>query len=104
MSATTNRDDSRLRKIGPDGQQEAYRVLFDEERAKGLVRPVRQSYIHVSCGAVTHMSQADAEAYARDPAFYGATFCIPCGKHFRLIDEAGNAAFLWEPDGSPVGS
>ena len=29
------------------GQQKAYVVLSDEERAKGFVRPVRRSYVHV---------------------------------------------------------
>ena len=44
---TVDRDDPNLRKIiesGPrKGQQEAYLVLSDEERAKGFVRPVRRS-------------------------------------------------------------
>jgi len=35
------------REIGPSGQQKAYVVLTEEERAKGFVRPVRQSYRHV---------------------------------------------------------
>jgi hypothetical protein len=33
--------------IGPDGQQKNYVVLTEEERAKGFVRPVRRSYVHV---------------------------------------------------------
>lgn len=32
------------------GQQEGYVVLAEEERAKGFVRPVRQSYTHLKCG------------------------------------------------------
>jgi hypothetical protein len=31
------------------GQQKGYVVLSPEERAKGFVRPVRRSYIHVGC-------------------------------------------------------
>jgi len=35
------------RTAGADGQQRGYVVLSDEERAKGFVRPVRRSYVHV---------------------------------------------------------
>lgn len=34
-------------KLKPNGQQEGYIVLSEEERAKGFVRPVRRSYKHV---------------------------------------------------------
>lgn len=50
------------------------------------------------CGAVTTMGAALAETYARDPKFYGATFCCRCGEHRPV------AEFAWEPDGSAVGS
>jgi hypothetical protein len=62
-------------------QSETYLVLSEEERAKGFVRPVRLSYWHTTCGAVTTMNQAIAETYARSPQFYGATYCATCGKH-----------------------
>lgn len=62
-------------------QAEAYLVLSEQERAQGFVRPVRRSYWHTECGAVTTMSQAIAETYARDPQFYGATYCVSCGRH-----------------------
>lgn len=58
-----------------DGQQEGYVVLSEEERAKGFVRPVRQTYTHTKCGADTRMGLAIAETYARDPKFYNGTFC-----------------------------
>lgn len=104
MSLTTDRTDPRLRTIRPDGQQEAYLVLSDEERAKGFVRPVRRAYRHLKCGGVTTMGRELAETYARDLHFYGATMCCVCGRHFRLIDPGGIPAFYWEPDGDPVGS
>ncbi len=105
---TTDRNDPQLREIhesGPlKGQQKTYLILSDEERNKGFVRPVRRSYIHVACGAVTRMGQDIAETYARDPKFYGGTFCVHCGTHFRLTNPDGSPAFLWDRDGDPVGS
>lgn len=104
MSTTTDPNYPRLREIEPSGMQKSYLVLSDEERARGFVRPVRRSYKHLACGTVTTMGQTIAETYARDPKFYGGTFCCTCGTHFRLVNADGSAAFLWEPDGSPVGS
>lgn len=149
------------REIDPaTGQQKGYVVLSPEERAKGFVRPVRRSYVHVGfgccgadlgpwreqpndygyvsricggppsheglhgddgghavfvatqpeldrlartgrykgCGALTTMGLAIAETYARDPGFYGATFCATCGRHFLL------AEFVWEGTEEIVGS
>ena len=137
--------------IGSNGQHEAYWVLSEEDRAKGFVRPVRRSYLHVGravcgkikppssgqlsgvihvcsdtpghsgecwhqtigvsqpeaakaeqtqllggCGTKTTMGQALAETYARDPSYYGATFCCHCGNHPR-VGEYGE--FIWD-DGS----
>ncbi len=47
MGLTSDRNDPKIHETRPDGQNEAYIVLSDEERAKGFVRPVRRSYIHV---------------------------------------------------------
>jgi hypothetical protein len=111
MSITTNRDDPGLQNIvteGPrKGQQEAYLVLSEEERAKGFVMPVQQSYRHIKCGTDTRMGLAIAETYARDPKFYGGTFCVYCGTHYPLRSAEGPQFFWVEPDGSrgcPVGS
>ncbi len=86
------------RETGPDGQQKAYVVLTEEERAKGFVRPVRRAYIHSMCGGLTRMGLALCETYARKPTFYGATFCCKCGDHFPV------AQFKWEEDNETVGS
>lgn len=104
------------REVQPNGQLKGYIVLSDEERAKGFVRPVRRTYLHVghnyelhgevvltrvgkdACGTRTTMSQAIAETYARDPYFYGSTFCCSCNKHLPL-DE-----FIWEGTNEKVGS
>lgn len=92
MGLTDDPNDPNLRKIGPDGMQESYLVLSDEERAKGFVRPVRRSYLHERCGAVTTMGQAIAETYARDPHFYGGTYCARCGTHFPV---GPDGEFVW---------
>lgn len=97
-------------------QHKAYLILSDEERAKGFIRPVRRTYIHQymedgsevpypllsmkgvkGCGVATTMSQELAETYARDPKFYGATYCVGCRKHLAVNE------FTWE-DHQKVGS
>lgn len=75
--------------VKENGQHEAYYVLSEEERAKGFVRPVRRSYIHKECGCQTSMGLAIAETYARDPKYYGATFCCNCGQHYPVRE------FVW---------
>lgn len=100
--------DPKLREIHAEGalkgQQKDYLTLSDEEIRKGFVRPVRCSYRHLACGVVTTMGSKIAETYARNPKFYGGTFCIGCKNHFALRDMDGIPNFLWEPDGEPVGS
>lgn len=51
-----------------------------------------------SCGAVTTMGHELSETYARDPHFYGKTYCCACRQHFRVEE------FIWDEDGQPVGS
>lgn len=132
------------------GMHKDYFVLSGEERAKGFIRPVRQTYIHTGrqvcrkieptnklggqlnvcampldhtgehwlvsqqlsqpeaviadrehriggCGTATKMSRPIAETYARDPKFYGSTFCCSCRTHISVLE------FEWE-DGKVVGS
>lgn len=104
------------RKINPvTGQQMDYVVLTPEERAKGFVRPVRDTYIHVGidpvmhgivlvkrgvggCGTRTVMARQIAETYARDPGFYSGTFCVNCRRHLPLNE------FVWEGTAEMVGS
>jgi hypothetical protein len=88
--------------INPEsGQHKDYWVLAPEELAKGFVRPVRTSYKHLNCGTVTTMGFTIAETYARDPKFYGATFCCTCGDHFPVGEDG---QFIWLDDGSKVGT
>ena len=82
------------------GQHGDHWVLPAEERAKGFVRPVRTSYRHDRCGTVTTMPRPIAETYARQPGYYGRTFCCAC-KDYLPVGAAGE--FSWD-DGSKVGS
>lgn len=102
MSFTTDPQDPRLGHgydREPQDQHEVYLVLSEEERAKGFTRPLYRAYIHhdPECGAVTTMGLALCETYARDPSFYGATYCARCRLHrpvgregeFTWVDENG---------------
>ena len=87
------------RRRGRRQQNKKYLILSEEERAKGFVKPVRQSYVHKSgCGTKTTMSLPLAETYARDPKFYGSTYCCGCKMH-RPVSE-----FIWDGTDELVGS
>jgi hypothetical protein len=152
MELTGDPDGKPHRDIDPaTGQQRAYVVLSEEERAKGFVEPVRRSYVHVGppkpeglrelteeekmryegfgyamfqpyddddpvvgkfwtqdeldrvggCGGKTTVAQNIAETYARDPEFYGGTFCATCREHFP-IGEKGE--FVWDGTDQRVGT
>lgn len=94
---TTDRNNPGLRKLRGNGQQESYLVLSAEERSKGFVMPVRRTYRHITCRQNTSMSRDIAETYARNPKFYGGTFCTNCGTHFQLV-ENGIPQFVWVGD------
>lgn len=162
MSLTTDPNDPRLchgTDNEPGPQCETYLVLSEEERSKGFVRPVRNSYVHVGksnshykgvnrilteeerkeypdkkyvavltvltkedgsflggayvtqeefdawknntrtggCNTSTRMGQALSETYARNPSFYGATYCVHCQKHLPVSE------FVWEGTNITVG-
>jgi hypothetical protein len=50
------------------------------------------------CGTVTHMGLALSETYARDPTYYGSTFCCGCGVHLPVNE------FVWDGTNERVGS
>lgn len=111
-------DQVRAEQTEATGQHKAYITLCEDERKKGFVRPYRDFYKHVGaltqlvddagndshqvriggCGTVTKMGRALSETYARDPDFYGATFCVGCNKHLPV------AEFVWTLDDQEVGS
>ena len=102
MGLTTDPNDPRLTHgADPAGanvdQAGAYLVLPPDG---DFVRPVRRSYWHTTCGTVTTMAPAIAETYARNPGFYGATYCVACRAH-RPVGPDGE--FYWcDPGDLPV--
>lgn len=106
MGFTTDPTDQRLTHgtdDQPRPQADVYLVLSDEERAKGFVQPYRDAYRHIACGTTTTMGRVIAETYARDPWFYGGTYCVTCAKHrqlkeFTWLDGSPMAPHLWPDD------
>src|SRR6266704_544277 len=100
MSTTSDPSDPRLTHGADDSpvpQANVYLVLSEEERAKRFVRPLRRSYVHNGgCGALTTMGLALCETYARDPHFYGSTYCCGCRMH------RPGSVFVWDEDGKMV--
>lgn len=95
MGLTTDPNDPRVGRgvdETPRPQQEVYLVLSEEEIAKGFVRPLRHAYQHLTCRTTTTMGGAIAETYARNPTFYGATYCCHCRMH-RPVGADGE--FVW---------
>ncbi len=50
------------------------------------------------CGQSTTMGSALSETYARDPKFYGSTYCSTCRMH-KAVEE-----FVWKGTNERVGS
>lgn len=97
MGLTDDPADPRLshgHDTSPRPQSDTYLVLSEDERAKGFVRPVYRAYLHhdPECGAITTMGVALCETYARQPAFYGSTYCVGCAMH-RPVGAEGE--FTW---------
>lgn len=82
-------------------------IKYGEEKSPLVGRYIDQKELdafknkksHVGgCGALTTMGSALSETYARDPKFYGATFCVGCNKHLPVGE------FVWDKDGEILGS
>ena len=83
----------------PDGQYQRYpsSVILDDNGNPKYIQPIRNSYKHLKCGAVTTMRGDDlCLTYATNNHFYGSTFCCGCGEHLPLNE------FVWLPDGTPM--
>lgn len=71
----------------------SHRVVSQPEHAD-----IERTHRIGGCNGVTTMGRALSETYARDPSFYGATFCCGCNRHMPI------AEFIWTADGQQVGS
>jgi hypothetical protein len=107
------------RHVGPLGPRFPLRDLSEEQRERydqygyvkyeeyppelemGLGRYWTQAALDAvgkGCGVETRMGRELSETYARDPNFYGATYCVGCRKHWPVNE------FVWIADGERVGS
>ncbi len=75
-------------------------VLFEEypKETGKLGRFWTEADLNSGCGVATRMSLPIAETYARDPKFYGATFCVHCKTHLPVEE------FVWEGTDEILGS
>lgn len=53
------------------------------------------------CGSNTTMPEACAETYARQPGYYGSTFCCGCGDYFQV---GAKGEFVWDGTDERVGT
>lgn len=53
------------------------------------------------CGTVTSMPVACAETYARQPGYYGSTFCCGCGQYLPV---GAKGEFVWDHTTERVGT
>lgn len=57
--------------------------------------------IEGGCGSTTTMGRRLAETYAREPGFYGSTYCCCCGAHFPV---GKDGEFVWTGTNERVGT
>ena len=108
---------------GPRGPKHPLRDLTDEERARyatvGYVKfeaygedesPRTGRYWTQAdldraargCGVATTMGKEIAETYARDPSYYGKTFCCGCKEHYQVGARDQGGEFFWDGSGPAV--
>lgn len=52
--------------------------------------------VNAGCGTITSMGNAIAETYARNPSYYGSTFCAGCRMHLPV---GAGGEFVWVENG-----
>lgn len=77
---------------GHEGEHTSWMPITIEEALRGRVG---------GCGSVTTMGIELAETYARQPDFYGATYCATCMMH-RPVGAYGE--FVWDGTNEKVGT
>lgn len=84
-----NNREPRYAKFEPYGDSGKEGRFWTQEQLDGVL---------AGCGTTTTMSRSIAETYARDPKFYGLTFCVHCKDHFPVEQ------FVWGGTDELVGS
>lgn len=77
---------------------------YPEDEAPALGRYWTQEQLDAvgkGCGTVTTMALEIAETYAREPRFYGRTFCAGCREHLPV---GRDGEFVWTGTDERVGS
>lgn len=71
---------------------------YGPERERGSVtgRFWTEKQLKSGCGGVTTMGRALAETLARQPTFYGGTFCVHCQGHYPI---GPDGEFTWDDEG-----
>jgi hypothetical protein len=67
----------------------------------GLGRFWTEAQLTSGCGRTTTMPLACAETYAKQPGYYGSTFCCTCGTYPRV---GADGEFVWEGTDERVGT
>ncbi len=62
------------------------------------VAEVQRTHTLGGCGVETRMAEKIAQTYARNPKFYGATYCVGCERHLPVSE------FVWSDTDEIVGS
>ena len=109
------------RHVGPTGPKHPLRELTEQERANydrfGYVKfeaypdggnstgrywtQPQLDAVGKGCGSVTTMHREIAETYARNPQFYGGTFCCHCRTHLPV---GPTGEFVWDGSDERVGT
>jgi hypothetical protein len=76
----------------------AFEIYPESESPKVGRFWTKKDLANKGCGTETRMGLALCETYARDPRFYGSTYCCGCSMHLPV------AEFVWVEDGQVVGS
>jgi hypothetical protein len=88
-------DDEKARFVHPDDTDPFVLVEMRDEGKERFWTKGEYEQVGKGCSTATTMGQKLSETYARDPKFYGSTYCVRCSMH-RPVRE-----FRWiEADGS----
>lgn len=83
------------------GDQYKFYEEYPKSESPKVGRYWTEQELNSGCGTVTTMNKSIAETYARDPHFYGGTFCAHCLQHFKVGE---NGEFVWDGTDERVGT